>query len=151
MRGMPRRVNFTASLSDFFKRTHSRPPLSQEAIVSARAKGIQDLAPAGYLAFTLNQILQGAVPSSRVTNARNVGLPRESRISRALNGCTRVTNRLFSLVAGIPDSSLIAVASVRQYTVDKQCLAHKLVKAHLNIGNSVPAKVSMRKTGLVPP
>ena len=37
-----------------------RPPLSQQAIVSARAKGIQDLAPAGYLAFTLKQLLQGA-------------------------------------------------------------------------------------------
>jgi hypothetical protein len=37
-----------------------RPPLSQEAIVSARAKGIQDLAPAGYLAITLSQLLQGA-------------------------------------------------------------------------------------------
>jgi hypothetical protein len=37
-----------------------RPVLCQEAIVAARAKGIQDLAPAGYLAFTLNQILQDA-------------------------------------------------------------------------------------------
>ena len=40
-----------------------RPALCQEAIVAAKAKGIENLAPAGYLSLTINQILQGADPS----------------------------------------------------------------------------------------
>ena len=36
-------------------------------------------------------------------------------------------------------------------TSDEQCLAHKLVKAHLNIGNWLPANVSTRETPRLSP